>query len=168
MISCVKCHSISTIFLWYKLECLYFMGIYDKWSNFTYLISFKPVFSIGILCLFKITRPPLPSHNAMQFFREVVPQWRIYFIKIRKLIKTHIFIKIQIIKCIKVEIKMELPIYRHFIDNLYMLRNQIKFEYRTYLENTSKQKISCKFDFSELKYHVPRNLSFECLKMKEI
>lgn len=52
---------------------------------------------------------------------------------------------------------MELPIYRHFIDNLYMLRNQIKFEYRTYLENTSKQKISCKFDFSELKYHVPRN-----------
>lgn len=33
---------------------------------------------------------------------------------------------------------MELPIYRHFIDNLYMLRNQIKFEYRTYLENTSK------------------------------
>lgn len=94
MISCVKCHSISTIFLWYKLECLYFMGIYDKWSNFTYLISFKPVFSIGILCLFKITRPPLPSHNAMQFFREVVPQWRIYFIKIRKLIKTHIFIKI--------------------------------------------------------------------------
>lgn len=67
MISCVKCHSISTIFLWYKLECLYFMGIYDKWSNFTYLISFKPVFSIGILCLFKITRPPLPSHNAMQF-----------------------------------------------------------------------------------------------------
>lgn len=63
---------------------------------------------------------------------------------------------------------MELPIYRHFIDNLYMLRNQIKFEYRTYLENTSKQKISCKFDFSELKCHVPRNLSFECLKMKEI
>lgn len=57
---------------------------------------------------------------------------------------------------------MELPIYRHFIDNLYMLRNQIKFEYRTYLENTSK------FDFSEPKYHVPRNLSFECLKMKEI
>lgn len=49
---------------------------------------------------------------------------------------------------------MELPIYRHFIDNLCMLRNQIKFEYRTYLENTSKQKISCKFDFSELKYHV--------------
>lgn len=32
----------------------------------------------------------------------------------------------------------------------------------------SKQEISCKFDFSELKYHVPRNLSFECLKMKEI
>lgn len=45
---------------------------------------------------------------------------------------------------------MELPIYRHFIDNLYMLRNQIKFEYRTYLENTSKIPVSKRFPVNSI------------------